>query len=165
LVMPAQLPGIAVERDDRRGVQVVAFAGLAVIVGAGIASPPENQIQFRIVRASRPCRSAAVLPRLRVKALPRSMAGVFGTGGGGEPPRSFAGANVVGIDEAANALFVSGHTRNALVLEGDRRRRAAVAVAIILHLGVPENRAALHADGDDVGVERRFEEAVAHHRK
>src|SRR6478609_3449023 len=106
-----------------------------------------------------------MLPGLRVQTLPCSMAGILRTGGGVEPPHSLAAMNVVGIDEAANAIFGSCHPCNDLVLEGERRRRAAVAVAIILHLRVPENRAALHANRDDMGVERRLEEAVAHHRK
>src|SRR4029077_19952256 len=106
------------------------FTGLAVVVGAGVACAPENQIQFRIVGASGPCRTAAVLPGLRVQALPRSMARVFGTGGRVEPPRSLAGVNVVGIDEAANAVFGPCHPCNDLVLEGKRRRCATVAVAI-----------------------------------
>src|SRR5205085_8157245 len=128
LVMPAHLPRIAVERDDRRGVQVVAFAELAVVIRSGIACAPENEIQLRIVGASGPCRTAPVLPGLGVLTLPGSVARVLRTGGRIEPPRSLPGVNVIGIDKAPNAVLGASHARNNLVLEGERRWRAAVAV-------------------------------------
>ena len=161
--MPAQLSRVGVERDDRRGVQVVAFALEAVVVGAGVARAPEREIEIRIVRAGHPDRSAAVLPRLLIGAAPRAEAAVGRTGGRVEAPDLFARLHVVRVDEAADAVLRAGDADDHLVFHHERRRCPAVALLEVDHRRVPLDRAGLAAEGDNVRVERRLEEPIAEH--
>ena len=66
LVVPPELAGVRVERDDRIGVEVVAGPLRAVVVGADVADAPVGQVELRIVGARQPDRPAAVLPGLGI---------------------------------------------------------------------------------------------------
>src|SRR4026207_926453 len=71
LVVPAELAGVSIERDERSGVQVVAQAALAVIVRARIAGAAEQKNQLRTGPAGDPCARAPGLPGI---ARPRLVA-------------------------------------------------------------------------------------------
>src|SRR4029450_5294352 len=58
LVMPSELPGVGVDRDDRGGVEIVTLAVVAEIAGRRIADAPVNQIRLRVVAAGHPRRAA-----------------------------------------------------------------------------------------------------------
>ena len=88
LVVPLQLAGVGVERDDRVGIEVVAGPLIGIPVGPRIADAPVGQVQRRIVRTGDPDRAAAVLPRV---ALPGFVPGSPGAGNRVEPPELLAG--------------------------------------------------------------------------
>src|SRR4030095_13324225 len=122
--------GVGVERDNRSGVKVVAFARRTVVIRTGIAGAPVGQVQLRIVGARHPDRSAASLPRLLIGAAPGGVARVVGSRSGVEAPHLLAGVDVVGVDEAADAVLGAGDAGDHLVLHHQRRGRAAVAAAV-----------------------------------
>ena len=147
LVMPFQLAGVGVERDDRIGVEVVAWPLRAVVVGAGVADAPIRQVELRIVGAGHPDRAAAVLPgvgiaeALRVgfgQRLPRLVAGLAGRRNRVEAPCLLAGRRVVGGDEAADAVLAAADADDHLVLDDQRRVRDRIAVRGLRDRGLPD---------------------------
>ena len=86
LKMPLDLAGVGIERDHRRGVEVVSLAHGAEIVGARVARSVEHEVLFGIVGAGHPDRSAAA--QVCVGAFrPRLPARLIRAGHGIEPPR------------------------------------------------------------------------------
>ena len=59
--IPLKLTGLGIEREDAIGVQIVAAAVVAVILGARIAGGPVDGVEFAIVGAGEPRGRAAVL--------------------------------------------------------------------------------------------------------
>src|SRR5206468_10028381 len=94
LKVPAQLTGAGIERDQRAGIQVVAWARVAIVIGTGIARPPVDGIEGWIVGAGDPGRRPAGLPTL---ALPGFVSGFARARHGPEAPQAAAGVRVVGI--------------------------------------------------------------------
>ena len=88
LVVPLQLAGVGVERDDAVAVQVVAETLAAVPVGRGIAGAEVDEVRLGVVRAAVPDAGAAGLPRV---ARPRLVAGLALAGDRVEAPDFFAG--------------------------------------------------------------------------
>ena len=66
LVMPAQPARVGFERDERRGVEIVAFARVAVVVGSRISRAEEDEVLLRIVGAGDPNRAAAAFDEVRM---------------------------------------------------------------------------------------------------
>ena len=66
LVIPAQCTRPHVERDERRGVQIVARPLGVVVAGRRVAGSEIDQAQFRVDRRGRIDRTPARLPRLAV---------------------------------------------------------------------------------------------------
>ena len=64
LKVPPDLAGVGVERNHRRGVEVVPFAHLAEVVGAGVARSIEHEVLFGVIGTGHPDRSAAALVRI-----------------------------------------------------------------------------------------------------
>ena len=118
LEMPAELAAVRVERQQRIGVQVVAFADFPVPVRAGVAGSPINEVQLRVVGAGDPGRGGAAFPTV---PRPSLVAGLAGAGHGPETPGALAALRVVGVEEAAHAVLASGHADDDLVLDGQRR--------------------------------------------
>src|SRR5215510_613629 len=105
LIMPTELTGVGVKRDDRRGVEVVAFAFRTVVIGSGVTGAPVHQVEFRIVGARHPDRAAAMLPRFRIGATPRAVTRILGAGSRIEAPDLLSALHIVGIDETADAVL------------------------------------------------------------
>ena len=61
LEVPSDLSGLAIERHDGRGVEIVAGA-LVAHPGAAVAGAPIGEIGLRIVGRGHPDRSASGLP-------------------------------------------------------------------------------------------------------
>ena len=157
LEVPFELAGVAIERHERTGVEVVAAARIGIPVGTGIADAPVDQVGFGIVGAGDPGGAAAGLPGV---AGPGFVAGFAGSGNGVEAPRAAAGLRVVGIDEAADAGFAAADTDQDFAANGERRQRHAVAGLVIFDLGRPAFEAALGVERDQVAIERGDEDLV-----
>src|SRR5438067_625638 len=98
--MPAQLAGVAVQRDYGARIEIVAFTSVAVVIGAGVAGSPIHQVELGIVGAGDPGRRAAGLPAL---ARPGFVPRLARTGDSPETPHVLAGLCVVRVEESANA--------------------------------------------------------------
>src|SRR2546428_493273 len=61
LLIPVQLAGIGIERDDAVGVEIRSLARFSVEIRGRVADAPVDQIQVRIIRARQPGRAAAML--------------------------------------------------------------------------------------------------------
>ena len=163
LIVPPELPRVGVERHNRRGVQIVAFALGAVVVGARVPGAPIHQIELRIEAAGDPCRAAPMLPGLRVHPAPRSVTRIIGACRGVEAPDALSVSRVVRVDEPAHAVLPAGHADDHLVFHDERRGGRPIPFLEVFHRRVPQDRAALHADRHHPGIERRLEEPIAKH--
>src|SRR5205085_1821253 len=74
---------------------------------------------------------------------------------GVEGPEQLAVLGVVGLDEAADAVFAAVRADQDFALDGGRRHRLAVAELGIRDVGLPHLVAALGVERDQLGVERR----------
>src|SRR4029077_18799320 len=97
-----------------------------------------------------PGRRAANLPGV---AFPGFTAGLAGAGNGVEAPLAFAGGSIVGVDEAANAIFAARDADDDEIFYGQRCESDAVAFAIVKRGGVPNHIAGFGVERDDVRVE------------
>ena len=79
-------------------------------------------------------------------------------------PDLFAGGLIVGGEESSHALFAAGGAGDDEVFDSQHGAGGVVVLAVVGHLGVPENRAGEAVEGDQVGVVCLHEDAVAGHR-
>ena len=114
LVVPLQLAGVGVERDDAVAVQVVAEPRAAVPVGRRIAGAEEHEVRLGVVGAGVPDAGAAGLPRL---ARPGLVARLAGTGNRVEAPDLLAGLRVERRDVAADRAVAAAGADDHLVLD------------------------------------------------
>ena len=172
LEVPAQLPGVGVERHHRAGVEVVARPLGPVVVGTRVAGAPVDQVQLRVVRARQPGRGAAVHPGLRVAVglrvrrarLPGLVTRLARSRNRVEAPDLLAGLGVERRDEPADALIAARGADDDLAVDGQRRQREGVGQRHVRHAGVPELHARRRVDRHHVRVERCHEHLVAEHR-
>src|ERR1041384_34563 len=104
LEVPAELAAERIERQHRIGVQIVAFALVAVIVRAWIAGSPEKLVGLGIISTREPCGSAAMLDRL---AGPSFRQRLTRRGNCPETPDALAGRYLISGDEAAHSLIAA----------------------------------------------------------
>ena len=159
--MPDDLPGLPVERQHRGGIQVVAEAQVPVPVRRRVAAAPVDEVEFWVVDAGQPGRRAAGTPGIAgpgfVAGLARSRHRV------GTPP-ALAGRGVIAVDEAADAELAARDARDHRVADDQRRRRLAVTLHVVGHLGVPEQGARAGVDRHQVGVVRAHVQGFAQDR-
>src|SRR5579863_1115167 len=105
LKVPLQFSGIGVKSQQATGVEIVAGANAAVVVGGGIARSPVKSVQVRIIGAGHPCRAAAV--QIGV-ARPALVALFTGTGNGPEVPLLLAGLGVERGEKAPYTIIAAG---------------------------------------------------------
>ena len=157
--MPAALAAVGVEGHDRCGVEVVAFAGVAVVIRAGIPGAEKHQVLVGIVRAGHPDRSAS--SQIRVASRPRSASRVVGPGDRIEAPRAPAGLRVVGVDEPANPEFSAGDADDDLVPHDERSDRCRISELVVGQGDVVGHSAGAHVKREQVRVGSRHEQAIA----
>ena len=173
LVEPLELPGRGVEGDDAVGVEVVALAVAAVVVGRRRAGRREHEAALFVDREERP--HVGPGPVLPAVAFPGLDAGLPRARHRVERPQQLAGARVpaadVAVEAEARRLLAVVAARDDDVLEDGRRREegdAAVHVAANLGLevdrsGVAElgdRRAGLRVEGDHL-LARADDDAAA----
>src|SRR4029077_14630708 len=136
LEMALDLAGIAVQRDRRGGVKVVA-GPLIAEPGRSVARAPIDRVGVGIVVASHPGGGAARLPGVRF--LPGVAAGLAGRRDGVGLPRRLAGLRVERLDEAANAELAAGNADQDFAFDDERGHCRVVALLPILDLGLPRD--------------------------
>ena len=158
LIVPAQLAGLHVEREQRRGVEVVAFARGAAEHRHGVAGVDVDEPEIDIDRRRVPHAGAALLPDLSVlrvaRRRPRLVSRFARTGNRGELPQQLAGLGVerhdlaakrpVAVGEAGEEHAAGVHRRAGNGLAGLRRR--------VADLRGPDQLAGALLDRGDVAV-------------
>src|SRR5262249_35244633 len=144
-----------------RGVEVVAFARVAVPVGTGVARAPIEELQRRIVRPGQPCCAAAMHPAV---ARPRFAAWFAGRRHGPEAPRLLAGLRVVGVEKTADAGFAAADADDHFAVHHQRRRGDGMSGRIFADVYRPALDAGTRVEGDEISVERADIHRVAFDR-
>ena len=134
------------------------MAIIAVVVEAGVAGGPIDEIELRIVRAGHPACTATMLGLL---SLPCFGTGLAGIGYRPESPCFLAGRCVVCSDESAHAFITPGGAGDQEIAHDERRGRSIVVLMPVRHFGFPEKLAVTAIHGDHVSVVREHEQAVA----
>src|SRR5262249_2129891 len=80
-----------------------------------------------------------------------------------EAPYTAAACCIVGIDEAASAVFTAGDTDYHLVLHDQRGHVECVCLAVVCGHDIPADVACLRIERDHVRVEGGHEQPVANH--
>src|SRR5262249_46281561 len=105
LVIPFQAAGPGVEREDRRGIEIVPAALFAVVVRPRISGCPVERVEFGIEGAGEPGDAAGMLDGLAAPGLRARLARL---GNCPEAPDLLTGLRIEGGQEAARALFAAG---------------------------------------------------------
>src|SRR5262249_6736177 len=140
LVVPSDLARLRTDREDRRGVQVVALS-LVAVPGAGIARAPVDEVELRIVRAGNPRARASVQGRLAW--LPRLVAFFAGAWNGIAPPELLAGRRIPAVEETARPEFRAGAPGDQYAVCDQRCDGERVAFLPLRHLLLPQLLAGL----------------------
>src|SRR5690348_10545205 len=117
--MPSQLASCDVKREDRVGVQIVAWTNVAVIVRRRIADAPVDQSKRGVERACDPRRPSARAPCV---CAPRFGAGLTRRWYGLEAPAPLARRGIIRVEKPPNAVFAASDAHDDLA--PDRQRRA-----------------------------------------
>ena len=150
LVVPFQLAGVSVESDDGAGIKVIAFAGVAIPVGASVTCAPICKVGIGIVGASDPNGGSAVLPGI---ASPSFVARLARTGHGIESPGALPAVGVISIDKSPHAVFAARDADDDLVLHHQRGDREYVSLTIIRCFDIPDDIAGHPIERQYVRVE------------
>lgn len=127
LVMPFQLTGLDVERDDGVGKEIVACAQLAAELRNGIADAEVCEAQLRIDRRGHPHAAAARLPVL-VILRPGLVTFMALVGNDVEGPLLLAGLGVQPDDAPAQPEVAVRHAGNEHAVRVGRRRGDLLAL-------------------------------------
>src|SRR5207244_1775286 len=128
LGMAADLAGVDVERDHRRGVEVVARVHVAG-PWRGIAGAPETQVELRVVVCREPYRDSARLPRVGLPRLVTRLARAWNRVG---LPHRLAIVSVEGGDVSPDAELAARRADHHLALGDERRQREVVAILVVV---------------------------------
>ena len=145
LVIPFQLAGFGIEGNDGRRIKVVALALVAVVVGAGIAGRPIEDVELGVEGAREPGDAAGVFDRFSAPSL---RAGLAGFRDGPEAPNLLASLRIPCGDKTARSLFAArcaGYDESI----GDEGRGGGVVVLLpIRHFGFPGKFAGETVEGE-----------------
>src|ERR1700730_6248757 len=154
LIIPDHLAGF---RPDRRycvGVEIIALA-IERVPGRGIADPPEDQIEFRIVRTSGP--GTATLCSLRVFG-PGIGAGLTRQRDGEMPPQALAGLGIVAVEEPADPVLGAGGSDNHNSIRDKRGPSSRDAKFRISETRAPDLLASLLIERNHACIESHTED-------
>jgi len=161
LEVPDDLPGLPVEGQHGRRIQVVAKPQVAVPVRRRIAATPVDEVEFRVVHAGEPGRRSARAPRI---ARPGLIARLSRSRNRVRAPPALAGRRVVAVDEAADAELAARDAGHHRVADDERRSRLAVALRVVGNFRVPEQGPGTRVDRHQVGVVRAHVQGLAQDR-
>src|SRR5207237_26930 len=160
LIVPFDLAGLRLERQDRAGVQIVARTHRR-IERPRVADAPINRVQLRVIGAGDPCRSATELPGI---AFPGVAAGLLGAGYRVGPPQALARLWIPTIDEPAGPELRAGNARDDNAVRDERSHGHRIAFLDVGRFLTPQFLAGLHVECNDVGVERGAEKLAVVNR-
>src|SRR5262249_50778140 len=141
LVMPFELAGVGIDRDDGGAVEIVSNAVVAVVVGTGVAGAPHREVRLGIIGTGNPDGGSAMQVRVvgfTVFAEPCLVAGLAGSGNRVKAPDLLTRVHVERSEKAADTVFAAGDAGDHLILDGERRYRHRVLLLVVGDLNVPE---------------------------
>ncbi len=139
LEVPFELAGVAVERDEGTGIEIVAGAGVAIPIGGGIADAPVEEVQRGVVGAGDPSGAATGFPGV---VLPGFVAGFAGFWNGMEAPFPLACFCMVGVEPTTDAGFAAAGADDDFVLDREGGDGEATAEFVISGFDGPTLNAA-----------------------
>ena len=151
LEIALDLAGVAVKRERRRRVQIVARPLIAE-PRRGVAGAPVDRVAVGIVVAGHPSGGAAGLPS--VSFLPRITARLARRRNAIGLPHRLAGLGIKRLDEAAHAELTASDADQHFALNDERGHGRVVALLPILDLRFPSDFAGLGIESDHHGIER-----------
>ncbi len=153
LEIPDHLPGVGVERHDRRGEEIVAGPVLVRDHRLRIAGRDEDQVQLGIVGDRLP-RHAAAVPRhllVRPRFRPRI---AFLLRDDVPPPLQLAGFRIARVEIAGDVEVVAADADDDVILDDHRRDRPVIELIQIGDRLVPALGAVLDVQADEIVVGR-----------
>ena len=133
------MPRSWIERQNRTGIKIVAFAD-ASIEGVRVPDAPIDRVQLRVERTGDPGGPAAMLPGI---ARPGVAARLTRSGNGIGPPQMLAGSWVPAINKVARAELGAGHARQDDAVGHQRGNCHRVALFDVGRVRAPQLLASL----------------------
>ena len=159
LVVPLQFARLWLQGQDGRGVKVVAFALLAVVVRSGIAGSPSracpNSASYDPVNQATPLGCSIALP------FQVSGAWLAWFRNGPESPDLLAGFGIPGSDKSPRALFTTGGSGYDEIAGDERSRRSVVVLVPICHLAFPDEFSGVAVRCKQMRVVRHHKQSIA----
>src|ERR1041384_714315 len=164
LVIPLQLAGIRIDRNDAVGIEVFALANFVVEIGRWITDAPEDQVLGSIIGAAQPCRAAAVLPD--ISCGPGLVSGFPRPGDRIEAPCEPSCLRVERADVTTVGAIASGAADDDLIFDNERSAvDIAAAFLYVFDFDVPDFLAGARVQPHDVIIHRPEEDHSVADRK
>ncbi len=106
LIVPAQLTGIRIQRNQRIRIEIVTGSSVTVIIRIRIAHTPVNEVQFWVKAAVHPGSAPSGCQHFRV-IRPGFTARLAGSGDRVETPELLPTDRIVSIDKPAGPVFAA----------------------------------------------------------
>src|SRR5262249_32217359 len=158
LVVPDHGAGLRPDREHAVGVKRIALAPVLRIVRPGIADPPVDEVELRVVRPHLPGRAAADLPRIGYgigRLRPGLVTGLARRRDGVPAPQLLAGLRIPAHEEAARGVLAAGGSRDQHAVGDERGADALVAFLMLGELLLPDLLAGLHVERDYMRIQGR----------
>ena len=164
LVVPADLPGVAVQRQGGVVVEILLVRPLQQELGGGCrhGRTHEHQVEFVVVARHHP--GADVAARFERHTAPGLVAVLAGRRDQTPPPDFFAGQGVEGDDNAGlgSAIRQAASPGHGLAARNDRPGALDGAVlGVVEDRGFPDHRPGLRIEGEQVEVDTGVDDQVA----
>ena len=158
LEVPFHLAGGGVERQHGIGVEIVAEAGAALVVGGGVTGAPVDGVGIGIVGSCHPRRAPAGFSGL---AGPGGAVGVARLRYGMCPPQAFPGFCIIGVQKTVERAFAGRDPDNDLVTHYQRSMGDGETLLVVIDRDVIDNAAGLRVQGHEMSVEGTQIQTVA----
>ncbi len=163
LVVPDVFPGVCLQRDDRRQIQIVAAAGAAIFLvpGRAIAGADVDEVELRVVDERIPDGAATPI----FHHSPFQVAAAFSSAGDSKPfagspgtvkktPRQLARLGVIRRDVAAHAHLRAAVTNEHFAFHHTRRTRDGVAKVLVDGELFPDRLAGGGIERNEAAIQR-----------
>ena len=161
LEIPLQLSGIRIQRQHTIGVKIVPRTYVALEIRRGIAGPPVNRVELRIVGSRHPRSSAAMQIQFSWPAFRPEFAW---TRYRPESPGQLAGQRIIGRNKAPHPIVAARSSYKDFVFDHERRAGGAVILVPIRICHVPDQIARAHVQTQQMRIIRFHVNPIAPHR-